>query len=143
MMFSLIFNENELLKIIRALNIHNAHGHDDISIRMIKVCDRSFLKTWILLFQNSTKLSYYPDVWKRTNIIPVHKKNDKQLSNIRPISLLPIFWKLFEKIIFNKIYHFLVEERLLIPNKFGFCPVDSWYKSTTGNKTWNILSVWL
>ena len=33
------FNEDEILKIIRALNIHKAHGHDDISIRMIKNCD--------------------------------------------------------------------------------------------------------
>ena len=47
---SLDFNEEEILKIIRALNIHKAHGHDDISIRMIKICDKSFLKPLILLF---------------------------------------------------------------------------------------------
>ena len=41
---TLDFNENEILKIIRALNIHKAHGHDDISIRMIKICDRTLLK---------------------------------------------------------------------------------------------------
>ena len=35
---SLDFNEEEILKIIRILNIHKAHGHDDISIRMIKIC---------------------------------------------------------------------------------------------------------
>ena len=38
------FNEGELLQIIRALNINKAHGHDDISIRMIKICDKSLLK---------------------------------------------------------------------------------------------------
>ena len=68
------FNEDEILKIIRALNIHKAHGHDDISIRMIKICDKSLLKPLMLLFENSTKSSCYPDIWKRTNIIPVHKK---------------------------------------------------------------------
>ena len=109
---SLDFSE-EILKIIRALNIHKAHGHDDISIRMIKICDKSLLKPLIFLFQNSAKLSYFPDMWKRFNIIPVHKKNDKQLFyNYFPISLLPIFGKNFEKIIFNKVYHFLLEERL-------------------------------
>ena len=41
---SLDFNEDELLKIIRALNISKAHGHDDISIRMIKICDKSLIK---------------------------------------------------------------------------------------------------
>ena len=38
------FNENKMLKIIRALNIHKAHGHDDISIRMIQICDRTLIK---------------------------------------------------------------------------------------------------
>ena len=41
---SLDFNEDELLKIIRALNINKAHGHDDISIRMIEICDKSLIK---------------------------------------------------------------------------------------------------
>ena len=41
---SLDFNEGELLQIIRALNINKAHGYDDISIRMIKICDKSLLK---------------------------------------------------------------------------------------------------
>ena len=71
---SINFNEDEILKIIKALNIHKAHGHDDISIRMIKICDKSLLKQLILLFEISTKSSCYPDIWKRSNIIPVHKK---------------------------------------------------------------------
>ena len=71
---SLDFNEDEILKIIRALNIHKAHGHDDISIRMIKICGKSILKPLTILFQNSTKSSCYPVIWKRFNIIPVHKK---------------------------------------------------------------------
>ena len=41
---SLDFNEEEILKIIRGLIIHKAHGHDNISIRMIKICDKSLLK---------------------------------------------------------------------------------------------------
>ena len=74
---TLNFNEEEIIKIIRNLNVHKAHGHDDISIRIIKICEKSILKPLILFFKNSTKSSYYPDTWKRSNIIPVHKKNDK------------------------------------------------------------------
>ena len=77
---SIDINENEVLNIIRALNIHKAHGYDDISFRMIKMCDKSLLKPLTLLFENSIKSSCYPDIWKRSNI-PVHKKNDKQLVN--------------------------------------------------------------
>ena len=56
--------------------MHKAHEHDDISIRMIKLCDKSLVKPLIILFQNSIKLSHYPDIWKKSNTIPVHKKND-------------------------------------------------------------------
>ena len=123
---SLDFNEAEILKIIRALNIHKAHGHDDISIRMIKIFDKSLLKPLTILFQNSTKSSCYPVIWKRSNIIPAHKKNDKQLvENYRPISLLPIFGKIFEKIIFDRLYNFLLQKELLNPNQSGFRPSDS------------------
>ena len=59
---SLDLNENEIIKTIRALKIHKAHGHINISIRMIKVCDKSLLKPSILLFQNSIMLSYYSDI---------------------------------------------------------------------------------
>ena len=115
---SLDFNKEEILKIIRALNIHKTHGHDNISIRIIRICDKSLLKPSIILFQNSTKLSYYSDIWKGSNIIPVHKKNNKQLvKNYQPTYLLPIFGKIsLFLIIFNKIYHFLLEEKLLKPN---------------------------
>ena len=123
---SLDFNEDEALKIIRSLNIHKAHGHDDISIRMIKICDKSLLKPLTILFQNSINSFCYPIIWKRSNIIPVHKKNNKQfVNNYRPISLLPVFGKIFEKIIFDRLYNFLLQEELLNPNQSGFRPSDS------------------
>ena len=107
---SLDFNEGQILKTKWALNINKAHGHDDNSIRMIKICDKSLLKPLFILFKNSLTLSYYPDIWKKSNIIPAHKKNDKQLvNNYRPISLLPILVKIFEQISFNRIYDFLLK----------------------------------
>ena len=55
-LISLDFNNEDILKIIRALNIHIAHGHDDMSIRMIKICDKSLLKP--LTFYLKIQLSY-------------------------------------------------------------------------------------
>ena len=92
------------------------------------------IKTINSFFQNSPskiKLNFknqsnHQDTWKRSNTIPVHKKNEKQLVKIyRPISLSLIFGKTFEKTIFNKIYNFLLEEKLLNPNQSGFCQPDS------------------
>ena len=71
---SLDFSNDEILKLIRSLNVPKAHGHDDISIRMIKICDESLVKPLLILFQNSIKLPHFPDIWKKSNIIPVHKK---------------------------------------------------------------------
>ena len=47
---SLDFNEEEILKIIGAVNIHKPHGHDDIFVRMKTNCDKSLLKPLIILF---------------------------------------------------------------------------------------------
>ena len=123
---SLDFKEIDILQIIRTWNINKANGYDDISIRMIKICEKSLLKPLILLFQNSSQSSWYPDIQKRSNIIPAHKKSDAQLvKNYRTISLLHISGKIFEKIIFNKINNFLLEEGLLNPNQSGFRLGDS------------------
>ena len=70
---SLDFNEVEILKIIRALNISKAHGHECISIKMIKTCNESLLKPLLILFKNSLKFSYYPDIPRKSNIIPAQK----------------------------------------------------------------------
>ena len=123
---SIDLSNDEILRLIRSLNVHKAHGHDDISIRMIKICDKSLVKPLIILFQNSITSTHYPYISKRSNIIPVHKENDKQLiQNYRPIPLLPIFGKVFEKVVFNRIYNFLLNERLLNRNQSGFRPSDS------------------
>ena len=68
---------------------------------------------------------FFPELWKKSNIIPVYKKSkNRNFENNCSISLLPIFSKVFEKIIFNKMYTFLQDEQLLNPNKSGFRPSD-------------------
>ena len=85
--------------------------------------DKNMCQILIILFQNSIKSSHYPDIWKKSNITLVLKKNDKQLiQNHRPIYLLPIFGKILEKVVFSMIYNFLLNERLLNPNQSGFRP---------------------
>ena len=70
------------------------------------------------------KSSIYPSTWKKANIIPVHKKDNKQCVK-QCVSLLPVFGKIFEKLIFNEIYPFLYKEQLLNTNQSGFHPFDS------------------
>ena len=51
-----------------------AHGWDDISIRMIKMCDESVVFTFKLIFESALKFGVYPDKWKKANVIPVKRK---------------------------------------------------------------------
>ena len=76
---SIKFDNNDILKIIRSLNINKAHGHDDISVRMIKMCDESLVQPLSLIFRGCIDTGIYPDTWKKSNIVPVHKKGDKQI----------------------------------------------------------------
>ena len=104
------FNTNDILKIIRSLNINKTHGHDGILVRMIKISNESLVQPLSLIFRGCIDTNVYPGTWKKSNIIPVHKKGDKQIvNNYRPVSLLPICSKTLEKIIFNSIMRFLNE----------------------------------
>ena len=63
----------------------------------------------------------FPDDWKRNNVVPVHKKEDKNLiKNYRPISLLPIFSKILERLIFNSIFNYFIENKLFTECQSGF-----------------------
>ena len=80
---------------------------DGISIRMLKLCGPSVIKPFSLLFNNFLRDGVFPNDWTKANVIPVHKKGNKQLvSNYGPVSLLPIFSKIFEKLILDCIYYF-------------------------------------
>ena len=73
------------------------------------------------MFQNGLKSSTFPDDWKKGNIVPVHKKNSKQLvNNYRLVSLLPICSKIFEKVIFDSIFNFMIQNNLLNSCQSGF-----------------------
>ena len=67
-----------------------------------------------------------PEKWKKANVVPVHKKEDKMLvKNYRPISLLPIFGKMFERVIYNSLFNYFQSNRLFTPSQSGFLPGDS------------------
>ena len=68
----------------------------------------------------------FPDDWKKGNIVPIHKKDLKtMLINYRPISLLPIFAKIFEKIIFTSMFEYFTENELFTVCQTGFLPGNS------------------
>ena len=123
---NVLIDKSEILSLIRSLNPNKAAGSDGISGRMLLLCDDAVILPLEIIFQNILTTSTFPDAWKLANVIPIFKKDDKQLvENYRPISLLPICGKLFEKIIFNGLYSYLNTNNLITLNQSGFRPGDS------------------
>ena len=121
-----VISEKNISDIISKLNSNKAHGADKISISMLKLCHQHVLYPLKLIFQKSISVGKFPSSWKLANVQPVFKKDSRQYkTNYRPISLLPICSKIFEKIIFDEVYHFLFSNNLLSKHQSGFRPGDS------------------
>ena len=56
------FNKDDILKIIRNLNADKSHGHDDISIRMLKICDLMVTQPLSILLNNCVDCGIFPDI---------------------------------------------------------------------------------
>ena len=101
------FCENEIKKAIRNLDPNKAHDHDMRSIRMLKICDDCLCGPLGLIFQSCFENGKFHSEWKKANVVPTYKKNDKQLvKNYGPILLLPICGKIFERLITNYFISF-------------------------------------
>ena len=71
---SISFEKKDFLKTIRNLNVSKAHGHDDISLRMLKTCDSEVDELLPLIYKNCIDFAIFLDTWKRSHIIPSYKK---------------------------------------------------------------------
>ena len=117
---------DKVLRIIRSLDCNKAHGWDDLSVSMVKICDSSIARPLCLIYETCMHTGLFSDNWKKANILPIYKKESRQLKkNYRPISLLPVCGKIFEKVIFDTMYRHFTDNQLLTPNQSGFRPGDS------------------
>ena len=122
-LYSIKITDDDILKIIAKLDPNKAHGHDKMSIRMIKICSTSICKPLRLIFNHCIKSGIYPCEWKKANVVPIHKKGDKQtFKNYRSVSLLPICGKNFERLIYNEMFGFFVDKGLISASQSGFKP---------------------
>ena len=64
----------KISKLIIGLNLRKAHGHDGISIRMVKLCKLTITKPQSIIYTNWLQQGVFLDEWKKGNIMPVHKK---------------------------------------------------------------------
>ena len=93
---------------------------------MLKICGDSLYRPLELIFNDCLANGIFPSDWKKGNIVPVHKKNDKKhINNYRPRPFLPLCSKIFERLIFNEMFGFFIENDLISQHQSGFKPADS------------------
>ena len=115
----ILFDDVTILGIIRSINPIKSSGWDSISPRILKICDSSIVKPIRFIFETCLKTGIFPGKWK-SNVCPIHKKKSKnEKSNYRPISLLPILSKNFEKIKFESLYSYFIKNNLLVTCQSG------------------------
>lgn len=111
----------ELSRIIAKLKNTYSSGHDDVSVNMVKFVHQAILEPICWVVNNSLEFGIFPEQLKLALVIPVHKKGDTtEMSNYRPISLLPSFSKIFEAVMKERIVQFMTSNKLLNDIQHGY-----------------------
>ena len=123
--FSLV-NENDVLSVISKLKPKTSSGFDNLSLKLLKQIGPNISKSLSIIINQSFTVGIFPDYLKLAKVFPLYKKDDPTLfSNYRPISLLPVISKIFEKIVHQQLYCYFNSNNLLCCHQHGFRPMHS------------------
>lgn len=116
------FLKNDITKTINNLNLHKAPGYDLITSKILKELPEIGLDYITVLFNSILRYGHFPSQWKIAQIILIPKpgKPANEVTSYRPISLLPITSKLFEKMLLSKILPILEANKTIPNHQFGF-----------------------
>jgi hypothetical protein len=116
------FSPKEVLQEIKLLNPRKAPGHDLIVKDMLKNLPRKTVVLYNSLYNSMLRLGYYPIQWKLAQIIMVAKpgKPPTETNSYRPISLLPIMSKIFERPLLKRFEEAMPLNKLIPNHQFGF-----------------------
>ena len=123
---SVTTNETEVESLLRRVNAHKSSGPDGVGNWVLKHCAKPLSVPYSKLFNKSLQTGRFPTQWKQANVCPVFKKeNRSDKTNYRPISLLSSSSKILEKIVYKRLYEYLIDNNLLIEQNSGFKRKDS------------------
>ena len=117
------FAETSELEIVNIIdNFKNASpGFDDVPMSVVKKTVHEIKHQLVHIFNLSLMLGVFPNKLKIAKVIPIFKKGTKNdMNNYRPISVLPAFSKVLEKIVYNRFIVFIESNNLLSRSQYGF-----------------------
>jgi hypothetical protein len=111
----------DIEKIIKELRSKRSCGFDEITTKILKISSPFILSHLTCIYNRMLSTGTIPYRLKYSEIKPIYKNGDKTLiTNYRPISLLPVFSKIFEKVIYKRLYYHLTLNNILVKEQFGF-----------------------
>uniref|UniRef100_A0A1B6LTV8 Reverse transcriptase domain-containing protein n=1 Tax=Graphocephala atropunctata TaxID=36148 RepID=A0A1B6LTV8_9HEMI len=114
-------NEAELLKIIMAFENKFSTGYDGVPIIVIKHAKDYLVKPLVHLINSSFISGIFPEKLKIAKIRPMHKKGCiTDISNYRPLALLPVISKIYEKVMHNRLVRYFDGKKLFDSEQHGF-----------------------
>ena len=134
---------------ILKLDVNKVSQSSDIPIKVLKENSDSFSNFLCNSFNNSIKLSTFPEILKHADITPLYKKGKKDIKgNYRPVSILPNLSKIFEKCMFEQMSQFF--ENIFSKYQCGFrkgfstqqcllAMLEKWKRSVDNSKMFGAL----
>ena len=112
---------NEIVNIVNDFKSKSSSGIDGIPTTILKSCIHFIAFPLTHIVNSSLQTGCFPHSLKIAKIYPLYKSGDKiDISNYRPISILPSFSKIFEKIVFNRLITYLEHNNILNNAQYGF-----------------------
>ena len=111
----------DIIAIISSFKSKASSGHDGVSSKLVKDLKHALSFPLKVIINNLLTMGLVPNMAKLAKIIPICKAKDKKnISNYRPISLLPVISKILEKVVHNFFYTFLEKNKVLYASQYGF-----------------------
>ena len=131
-MGDIVTDVNEILNLCKNININKSSSVDHLSSEILRDAFLSIPLKIVELFNLSFNSGEIPKEWKIAKVTPLPKSgNSKDVSNLRPVSILPLPSKLIEKIVHNRIYNHCNDNKLLDERQGGFRPNHSTISTTS------------
>lgn len=114
-------SKEEIVEIVNSFRSGAAPGYDNIPIKIVKNSIDLISEPLCELLNSSIISGIVPDQMKIARIVPIFKTGDNFLfSNYRPVSVLPVFSKVMEKVVYNRLLKYINDNNILFKNQYGF-----------------------
>ena len=104
-----------------------AAGLDDIPAKLLRECPDVLAESLTLIVNRSLMTGIFPDEWQSARVTALYKNFGKRSdpTNYRPISVIPVVAKVFERMIYDQLYHYLTKNNFLSSQQSGFRSLHS------------------